>query len=256
MGAFVIEVDLRGHVLPRHHSVLGALAHIGNRIDPSKWCLVGGMMVLIALAERGRVATRSSQTKDADILLDVCTSPDVLARVVHELASYGFTPIEPFREGAAARCTFVSVGRSGQIDVLCPEDSPSEVLSSVPGVESLAIPGGRRALEVSQLVTITYDDDQRDVTMRVPLLVGAMVVKAAAALDRVTANQSRHIQDIVDMLLGLDDPTGARTELTRADQLILLALADRMSDDGDVAWDGINAEQRNLARASFGLLTT
>lgn len=65
------------------------------------------MMVLIALAERGHVATRSSQTKDADVLVDVCTVPDVLARIVHELGTFGYNPIEEFGEGDFARCTFV-----------------------------------------------------------------------------------------------------------------------------------------------------
>jgi hypothetical protein len=53
-------------------------------------------MILIALVERGHVATRSSQTKDADVLVDVGTVPEDLARVVHEHGTFGYNPIEEF----------------------------------------------------------------------------------------------------------------------------------------------------------------
>jgi len=250
----MVEIDLRGRLLSRHHAVLRTLNHLGRRIDQSGWCLVGGMMVLVALAERGRVATRSSQTKDADVLVDVCASPKVLSQVVHELGSYGFTPIEPFAGSDFARCTFVGIGGSGQIDVLCPEDASYTDLRSAPGVESLAIPGGRRALEVSKLVTISYDLDEPDVTIRVPLLAGAIVVKAAAAVHPATSNQPRHSQDIVDMLLGLDDPSSERSEMSEEDRSLLQSLSDRMANDGNVAWEGVTARQRNQARAAFDLL--
>jgi hypothetical protein len=211
------------------------------------------MMVLIALAERGHVATRSSQTKDADVLVDVCTVPDVLARVVHELEKFGYNPIEEFGEGDFARFTFVSIG-GGQIDVLCPEDTSLEELHSVPGIESLAKPGGRRALEVADSVRITYDDLEQDVIIRVPLLLGALVVKAAAAVDLATAGQPRHIQDVVDMLIGMDDPEIERDEITEQDRSLLRSLSDRMTNDGDMAWDGLDAERRQLARAAYELL--
>ena len=36
-----------------------------------RWCLVGGMVVLIATGDAGRSVARAEKTKDADVLVDV-----------------------------------------------------------------------------------------------------------------------------------------------------------------------------------------
>jgi hypothetical protein len=70
----------------------------------------------------GRSVDRAEQTRDADILVDICSSPSILTKVVNELTNYGFQPMESFgRE--FARCTFTNSIGQGQIDVLCPEDA-------------------------------------------------------------------------------------------------------------------------------------
>jgi hypothetical protein len=212
------------------------------------------MMVLIACRFAGRAVDRAELTKDADILVDICSNPTILAKVVNELRSFGFQPIEPFRSEEFARCTFVNSSGQGQIDVLCPEDATEDELRSVNGVQSLAIPGGRRALELSEEVSITYDLDAPDVLLRVPLLPGAIVVKAAAAVDNRTSDQSRHIRDLVDMLSLLDDPADARPRLTDADIELLSSLRPRLEDDGDVAWDQFGGQARLQARAAFDIL--
>jgi hypothetical protein len=212
------------------------------------------MMVLIASRFSGQSADRAEQTKDADILVDVCSRPRILARVVNELQTFGFEQMESFGE-RAARCMFVNPTGPGQIDVLCPEDASDVELDSVAGVRSLAIPGGRRALEISEEVTITYSQDAADVVLRVPLLPGSIVVKAAAALDQRTAHQERHIQDVADLLSVLGDPGAARSQLNDVDQLVLLSLKSRLNDDGDVAWERMGDPARLRARAAFGLLS-
>jgi hypothetical protein len=211
------------------------------------------MMVLIASRFTGQSVDRAEQTKDADILVDICTRPDILVKVVSELRAFGFTQMEPFGE-KAARCTFLNSTGHGQIDVLCPDDASEAELDSVAGVRSLAIPGGRRALEISEEVTITYSQDAADVVLRVPLLPGSIVVKAAAALDERTARQERHIQDVVDMLSVLDDPGSARSHLSDADRVVLSSLQSRLDDDGDIAWERMGDPARLRARAAFELL--
>jgi hypothetical protein len=212
------------------------------------------MMVLIASRLTGRTVDRAEETKDADVLVDICSSPSILARVVNELKNFGFRPIEAFGGQDFARCTFTNSTGQGQIDVLCPEDATDDELKSVSGVQSLAIPGGRRALQVSEEVLITYDIDELDVRLRVPLLPGAIVVKAAAALDLRMVDQPRHVQDVVDMLSVLDDPVDARTQLNDADFELLSSLRPRLEDDGDVAWESFGAQARLEARAAFDIL--
>ncbi len=212
------------------------------------------MMVLIACRMTGRTVDRAEETKDADILVDICSSPSLLAKVINELRSFGFQPIESFGGEEFARCTFTNSTGQGQIDVLCPEDATDDELKSVNGVQSLAIPGGRRALQVSEEVLITYDVDAYDVRIRVPLLPGAIVVKAAAAIDQRTVNQPRHVQDLVDMLSVLEDPVDARPQLNDADLELLSSLRPRLEDDGDVAWERFGEQARLEARAAFDIL--
>jgi hypothetical protein len=101
---------------------------------------------------------------------------------------------------------------------------------------------------------ITYDVDAPDVRMRVPLLPGAIFVKAAAAVDQRTAKQPRHMQDLVDMLCALEDPVGARQQLSEADLKLLSSLLSRLEDNGDVAWERLGEQARLEARAAFDLL--
>jgi hypothetical protein len=146
------------------------------------------------------------------------------------------------------------VGFGRQIDVLCPEDATVEELDSASGVRSLAIPGGRRALQLSKLVRITYGDDAADVDIRVPILPGAIVVKAAAALFPATAGHPRHIQDVVNMLAILEEPLEAREDLSNEDRAILTDLSGRLEDPCDVAWEGLEPDDMMNARAAFDIL--
>ena len=101
---------------------------------------------------------------------------------------------------------------------------------------------------------ITYDVDAPDVRIRLPLLPGAIVVKAATAVDQRTVNQPRHVQDLVDMLSVLGDPVDARLRLNDADIKLLSSLRSRLEDDGDVAWERSGGQVRLEARAAFDIL--
>ena len=211
-------------------------------------------MVLIACRAAGRTVERAEQTKDCDVLVDICARPTILARVVHHLRGFGFRSIEPFSGGEAGRCTFVDESGGGQIHVLCPDDADPSELDSVDGVQSLAIPGGRRALELSEKALVIFSEDTQDLVVRVPLLPGAIVVKAAAAVDARTSGQDRHIQDVANMLSVLEEPLRTRENLSETDRKLVSRLRTRLEDDGDVAWDRFSYESRLAARAAFDLL--
>jgi hypothetical protein len=247
---FLPEIDVTEDLLPRHRPVLRALAHVSARVDPDKWCLVGGLMVMVATREAGSRIQRAEQTKDADLLVDVCTHRGVMDKVVSELSQFGFAPDPAFASTDAARCTLSS--SNSQIDVLCPDDATEDLLKST-GLTSIPIPGGRRALELAELVTITYDQDQQDVRLRVPLLAGAIVVKTAAALYPKLASQHRHIQDIAGMLAVLAS-TDRQYAITEDDRHLLDGLAPRLEDNADMAWYGMNDANIANARAGYQLL--
>jgi len=251
---FVIEIDIQELISPSHHESLWAMAQLGTRINPDSWCLVGGLMVVVALAEQGKAPIRSAQTKDADLLVDICTSPKTLTDVVDFLENSGFSLAEKHYGDVFARCTFVGLGQKSQIDVLCPDDSPKELLNLRSDFESIAIPGGRRAMEVAQLVTIKYREDAHDLRIRVPLIAGALVVKTAAVFDERTKDQKRHLEDVVELLIGLDNPDEHRPSLSSADQNLLGKLATLIDNDGLDAWEGVSSALRNQARSALEIL--
>jgi len=211
-------------------------------------------MVLVAAREAGTRLPRAEQTKDGDIVVDVCTRPEAIGRVATTLRNFGYDiPADAWDQEDIARCTFV--GSQAQIDVLCPEDAPGEALEAADGVRSLAIPGGRRALELAEPVRLYYDEDAFDVEVRTPLLPGAVVVKAHAAVDPRTAGQQRHIQDVAALLSVMEDPTAFRQSLTEKDIQVISALALRLADSSDVAWSNVDAATRRRGQAASRIIT-
>ena len=249
------EVDIATDLHPRHHGVMRALGLLSNSIPIEGWCLVGGMMVLVAARAAGHTLPRPEQTKDGDIVVDVCANHEAVSRVAYSLRSFGYDiPKEAWDREGIARCTFVS--GTTQIDVLCPDDAADVDLGTSDGIRSLAIPGGRRALELSEPIRIHYAEEARDVELRVPLLPGAIIVKASAALDQRTAPQHRHAQDLGALLAIIDDLRAARNGLSSQDISVLISLRDRLLDDRDPAWEGLSTEHRQRAQAALRFLTS
>jgi hypothetical protein len=250
----VRDIDLSGDLRPRHRETLRALGLLAGTVPIEEWCLVGGMMVLVAARAVGHRLPRAEQTKDGDVVVDVCTRPQALRRVATTLRNYGYDiPPDAWDDEHVARCTFVGV--YAQIDVLCPDDAREEDLEADGGVRSLAIPGGRRALELAEPVRIYYEEEALDVEVRVPLLSGAMVVKAHAAIDGRTADQRRHIEDVAALLSIVDDPSVLRQRLTDDDVRTIAALAPRLADDGDAAWTGMDTATRLRGQAAARIIT-
>jgi hypothetical protein len=254
----VIEVDVSQDILPRHHGVLHALHLLSVVVPTDTWCLVGGMMVVIAARAAGGSANRAGRTKDGDILVDVCANERALDRVVNQLIQVGYEPPRDTWHGRdIARCTLVS--GYAQVDVLAPDDATSDQLdveSSKGTVSTIAIPGGRRALELSELVSVYYAEDAYDVVVRVPLLPAALVVKSAAAMDERTVLQERHIQDVALLLGVAEQPDPIVAALEHRDLVLLGSLRNRLMDDNDRAWDYHDTVERLRAQAMFDLLTS
>lgn len=255
IGSAAAQVDLRGDLLPRHRGALRALQLVGSHLNPEQWCLVGGMMVLVAARAAGsQLPQRSAVTKDADVVVDVCADRRLLANVAYQLRQVGYDTLEsPEDNPDLARCTFTS--GLAQIDVLCPDDADDAALDAAAGVRSLAIPGGRRALQTAQPVRVTYDDDAFDVDLRVPLLPWALIVKAHAAVDQRTTDQDRHIRDLAELSAILDDPMADARILPADDIAVLAAAADRVEARADIAFQGLEPLSRARARAALRILT-
>lgn len=236
------EVEIGGDVGPQHHEALHCLHLLSIKVPIERWCLVGGLMVILAGRLAGKPGDRAERTKDADIVIDVVAHRRALATAYRELTSMGYRPPpEAWTDQDVARCTVVS-GRA-QLDLLAPDDATPDQLHVGTDIRSVAMPGGRRALEVAEPVRILYGDTGI-AEVRVPTLYGAIGVKALACLDRRTQDQSRHIQDVAYLLSAVADPIDIQERLG-PDAEVVRALAPACVTTK--TWRGLTRERWTVA---------
>lgn len=248
------EIDICKDLLPRHGSVIEALNNLSKEVSVEKWVLVGGLMVLILGREHDGQSPRAEGTKDGDVLVDIVSDSAVLETVTQVLLAQGFSLASNVgsRNQDLGRCTF-EYGRA-QIDVLCPDDATSNTLDTASGLRSLAIPGGRRALQTARLVELYFSDSYPNVKLRVPSLAGGIATKGAAATDRRTALSPRHIQDLAFLLTLPIRPLDLRNELNDDDLKMLKQLDARIHENRDAAWEYLDPNQRDSAQAAYDLI--
>jgi hypothetical protein len=162
---------------------------------PEHWTLVGGQMVHLHCAEHGISPERP--TEDADTVLDVRASNDMLAQFTGALSDLGFTP-DTSGEGLQHR--WVRADDAAQIDVLLPDGIGPRAASrhGIGGAPTLETPGGSQALTRSESIEVTVGE--RTGRVRRPNLVGALIMKAAAhtTADSDTA-KGRHRRDFLTL---------------------------------------------------------
>jgi hypothetical protein len=137
--------------------------------------------------------------------------------------------------------------------VLCPDDAPDASLDAVEGVRSLAIPGGRRALDTGRDVAVLYDDECFEACLRLPTFAGGLAVKIAALLDERTSDQVRHHADVA-FLLTLIDPAVDGPLLSDADVAALRAVSPLFDSVGAVAWRDVERGDVNNGIAALRFL--
>ncbi len=187
------------------------------------------MTYLVLQEHSAGLGTRSAQTKDVDVLVEVATGS--AARVVHDLVAMGFTQLERFFGQTEGQARY----RMGNtlVDVLAPDDTAAADLVLAVDTLTLATPGGRRALEVSTPVTVYYGTDGL-AELRVPALGHAVVVKAAAVLDPRTAAQERHLEDVVELLAVMNQPAEWGTGMNDRDRDVLEQIVPRVWSAGNL----------------------
>lgn len=227
---------------------------MSRRFRADQWVLVGGLMVMVVGREHEARAPRAEGTKDADVVVDVVAVPELLGSIANFLVAENHYRLADTigTRGRPARCSFVA--NSAQIDVLCPDDASADVLDVGDDLRSLAIPGGRRALQTARPVELLFSDSYPPAEIHVPDLFGALLVKASAAVDPRTADSPRHIQDVAFLLTMFDDPHAEARRLLPADLDLLQSIATSIEDDGSPAWRYLDPGLRDLARSAYRLL--
>lgn len=187
---------------------------------PHGWTLIGGQMVHLHCAERGYAPQRP--TSDADMVVDARV-PSVLGSVTSTLVGLGFEPCTPSSDGIQHRWT----RGHAVIDVLIPEGAGERTARrpSASGFPTVAAPGGTQALKRSETVEVRVGD--RTGTVRRPVLLSAMIMKAAARLETTGPARERHCHDFAALAAVMAAGDTATFALTSKDKQRLRAMITR-----------------------------
>lgn len=167
-----------------------ALLDLYARLDHG-WTLIGGQLVHLHCAERGRYPDRA--TNDADTVIDVRADPTMLHTFTRALADLGFRSAGVSAEGLQHRW----LRDAASLDVLLPEGigERARARPGATGSPTLPTQGGTQALARTEVVAVTVDGRQGHVLR--PNLVGALVGKAAAHGNVDDRDPRRHRRDFL-----------------------------------------------------------
>jgi hypothetical protein len=169
-------------------------------------------------------------TTDVDLLLDVLSHRTSAHTVVTALRQIGFIAQEP----GWPESPFHRLRRDGDVvDVLVSDHLPKHVMPRIIRRPVMAIDGGSQAL--ARTMPISIDAPNGWITVEIPDLLGALVLKAAAAMTDNRA-KDRHLHDAALLAALLTDHSHERTRLHGSDQHRLTALAQMLSDPYHPAW--------------------
>jgi hypothetical protein len=215
-----------------------ALLELHERV-PDEWTLIGGQMVHLHCAERGYEPRRS--TNDADAVVNA-RAPEILGSVTRTLVELGFDPGRPSAEGIQHRWT-----RDGAvIDVLIPEGTGERASKrhSASGFPTVAAPGGTQALQRSEAVAVQVGD--RTGTIRRPMLLSAMILKAAARIETTGPALDRHCHDFATLAAIMAASDTSAFSLQRKDKQRLRTMIEMTRATPKALEQNPNAEGRLL----------
>lgn len=160
------------------------------------WTLIGGQMVFLHQAERSREAALSMRpTTDLDVVVNLRTSPNGIDRIHRVLANHGFAqPAQPIMH------RYVRDSDQVTIDVMAP-DHLGKHLPRLGIGHTTQAPGSTQALRRTEWVTVSHAG--RAAAIPRPDLVGALIVKQAAARDAAGGRAPQRHRDDVHLLASL-----------------------------------------------------
>jgi hypothetical protein len=220
-----------------------ALMDLHERM-PTGWTLIGGQMVHLHCAVRGRSPTRP--TDDVDTAVDVRADCRALATFTGVLRDLGFEPDGASWQGHEHRW----VRGPASVDVLIPRGlrPTSKARRTITGRETIETYGAQQAVDRSERVEVEVGDRQGSV--RRPTLLGALVGKAAAIRIGVDAGAVRHVLDFA-VLTTLIRPGDAVHTAGRRDREHLGNMLGRMVDE--TSWRFVDGAEEGVARLRLAL---
>ncbi|PWG66772.1 hypothetical protein [Bifidobacterium callitrichidarum] len=174
---------------------------VAKHFDPDEWLLTGGLMVQVHSMLHDLPVR---PTHDADFLLNILTYDRIATQMRNFLGTLGFALEEDSMTGYATR---FSTKSDNQVDLMVTDylyGRQKRENATLDGKKLCGMPGGGQAIKRSQLVQIKHQSEV--LTITVPDLLGAIMLKSAAWSVDKTSHRSRHLEDAALLLSLIDDP--------------------------------------------------
>jgi hypothetical protein len=210
-----------------------------------EWTLIGGLMVQLHAERYGQGGARP--TADVDILANSRTRPSMSERISKQLTELDFRPEPP--AGPELKTVYRFTRGEEIVDVLAPdgERTPPRTIGTQ---ETVQISGGTQALRRSEEVTVALDGNQT--TLRVPSLLGAILLKSRAIMS---PQRDQDREDLIRLLLCIEDFDAIRAEIKKTERKWLTDAGRRLAFDDPDLTRLFSADEIARARAAHGLLT-
>lgn len=225
---------------------------IAHENIPSSWMLVGGLMT----QAHAMLAGMSPRPTDgADFMVDLMSDKLGVSHLSNALKRHGYQISPGTLSGYTTRMV-TPAGRKA--DILLADHLPRWMdrkrLTLLGENHMMSAPGGAQAGERCMEIDIT--DGERTETIRIPDVLGALILKVAAWMADNTPERSRHAFDAA-LLAGLiADPYTERDRLhSRNDWKRIRTLRDLLlSPEGDQYWEYVDQARRRQGKAVIAIL--
>lgn len=212
---------------------------LSKSCDSSLWLLTGGLMVQLHAIMNGITAR---PTLDADLLIDVISNKDNVRKVYNTLNNLGFA----LQTGLTGYATRLRNHNNDVVDVLIADHTPKKLFGflNIFNIPLLSMPGGAQAIERSMLVKLIDRHENNEAMLRIPDLLGALILKSAAYNADNMGDREKHLYDAALIASLIDDPDFETKRLhSKNDYKRLRFLKSKLTKDS-IYWDTLDAEHK------------
>ncbi|OZG57118.1 hypothetical protein BMYO_2101 [Bifidobacterium myosotis] len=219
---------------------------------PESWLLAGGLMVQLHAIMGGLIAR---PTTDADLLVDFMADRRGIARLRNILASRGFETQPGTLTGYTTR---MSAPNGDVVDLLVADHLPKFLGAdaTISGTPVLSMPGGAQAVERSMQVRLVDDRSDVDAVIRIPDLLGVLILKSAAYSADHAGYGDRHLYDAAMLASLIPGPDAELARLhSNTDRKRIKLLHDKLTEDSPY-WNNLDEPHRQDGLDTIETLAT
>jgi hypothetical protein len=220
---------------------------LARKLPAQHWTLVGGLMVQLHSARAGLAVTRP--TADVDIVLHLETPATTVPQVTGILQSMGYT-LQTSIDSSAPAHRFVR--GEEQVDVMVADQIAPRVPQRLGGHDMFALPAGTQALKRTVYCRLSADDDG-DVLISIPNVLGALVLKGAAYRED-SRDTRRHLDDAAVLAACVQAPLSTREEMKGSDRSRIIGLHEKLDDPWHQSWTLLEDEDRKRGHLNLRAL--